>query len=214
MICYTRITCYKSLGRATHRLRTAQVPYTGGQIPLMKPRYRGSHLFIPPTLPRSRQANNAIQPCCADAPNRNYIVEWKVFTRCAFTFLSPIYHNTQPLRLHTSTADKSAAPHCLTMRSKSDIWLTKPVANLLWLEKHPGVLFSGRTRAPGDSSEPLRLHGDRPSSFHRVHHNSVYFWRYGGLEESSPSIKRWGSAFQNSMQQLAATTRLGVKKKI
>ena len=97
MICLKRITCYKSLGRATHRLRTAQVPYTGGQIPLMKPRYRGSHLFIPPTLPRSRQANNAIQPCCADAPNRNYIVEWKVFTRCAFTFLSPIYHNTQPI---------------------------------------------------------------------------------------------------------------------
>ena len=123
----------------THR---PQVPCTGGQIPLMKPRYRGSHLFIPPTLPRSRQANNTIQPCCADAPNRNYIVEWKVFTRCAFTFLSPIYHGhtancvSTPLR-----RTKSAAPHCLTMRSKSDIWLTKPVAKPVVACKAPwGVI--------------------------------------------------------------------------
>ena len=106
----------------------------------------GVRCVHPPNfLPRYIQANNAIQPYCADAPIET------TFSDFASTFLSPITEaKCVSTLLH---ADKSAAPHLCKMRFKGKIGrlVDRSVAKPCMaspLEKHPGVLFSGRPTPP------------------------------------------------------------------
>ena len=97
-------------------------------------------------LPRYIQANNAIQPYCADAPIET------TFTDFAFTFLSPIIEaKCVCTLLH---ADKSDAPHRCKMRFTVKIGrlvdrsVAKPCMASPRRKAPSGVLLSGRPTAP------------------------------------------------------------------